>query len=104
MQDQLDTKVTNGPEGTVADRTLKSIQMISSGISALVKPVSGINPDYKINLHACLTMDVKNLHTALRKIENRLSFVEESSPREPFSKKRLETALFFSKEHHFSSR
>ncbi len=33
MQDFLDQDVTNGPEGTVSDRTQKSVKMIASGIT-----------------------------------------------------------------------
>ncbi len=91
IQDQLGKPVTNGPEGTVADRTLKSVQMIASGISALVKLISEINPDYKIDLHSCLTMDVENLHavghykeqipTMLHHIRNLATSVYESLKR-----------------------
>ena len=55
-------KVTNGPEGTVSNRTLKSVQVIYSQLGRLHSTIQEINKDIHVDLHSCLTTQVENLH------------------------------------------
>lgn len=51
-----------GPMGTVSSQTLSSVNMILEGLRALEQLLKELNPDYKIDLHTCLTVQVENLH------------------------------------------
>ena len=48
-------KVTNGPEGTVSNKTLKSIEILASGLQNLKTKLTFFGKDYKPSLPACLT-------------------------------------------------
>ena len=50
------SKETNGPEGTVASKTIRSVNMINQS------NIAKINPELTVNPEALLTMKVKNLH------------------------------------------
>ena len=52
----------SGPIGTVSSQTLYSISMILEGLRALGQLLKELNPEYKIDLHTCLTVQVENLH------------------------------------------
>ena len=52
----------SGPIGTVSSQTLSSVSMILEGLRALEQLLKELNPDYKIDLHTCLTVQVENLH------------------------------------------
>ena len=63
MQTLLGTnKKTNGPEGTIASKTVKSVAMINQGLVRLTKNIRTINPDLVLNPEALLTVKVENLH------------------------------------------
>ncbi len=55
-------KITNGPEGTVSNQSLKSVQMIHSELGKLQSTIQGINNNAYVDLHSCLTTQVENLH------------------------------------------
>ena len=55
-------KATNGPEGTVSNQTLKSVQMIYSQLGTLQSTIQAINKEIDVDLHSCLTTQVENLH------------------------------------------
>ena len=46
----------SGPIGTVSSQTLLE------GLRALEQLLKELNPDYKIDLHTCLSVQVENLH------------------------------------------
>ncbi|KAL9966469.1 hypothetical protein ACROYT_G024550 [Oculina patagonica] len=65
-------RITNGPESTVASKTMKScvlILLILSSISRLLKLSEFISPDAAnaINLQSLLTLVIENLHTTTKK-------------------------------------
>jgi len=53
------SKETNGPEGTVASKTIRSVNMINQGLARLH---SKINPELTDNPEALLIVKVENLH------------------------------------------
>ena len=53
---------TNGPEGTVASKTVKSVHMINKGLARLHSNITKINPELTLNPEALLTVKVENLH------------------------------------------
>jgi len=53
------SKETNGPEGTVASKTIRSVNMINQGLARLH---SKINPEFTDNPEALLIVKVENLH------------------------------------------
>ena len=53
---------TNGPEGTVASKTVKSVHMINKGLARLQSNITKINPELSLNPEAFLTVKVENLH------------------------------------------
>ena len=55
-------KKTNGPEGTVADRTIISIRMILQGLQQLRDILTSIQTTIQIDLYSCLTTDCENFH------------------------------------------
>ena len=54
-------KATNGPEGTVSNQTLKSVQMIYSQLGTLQSTIQAINKEIDVDLHSCLTAQVENM-------------------------------------------
>lgn len=48
--------------GTASSQTLSSVNMILKGWRALEQLLEELNPNYKIDLHTCLTVQVENLH------------------------------------------
>lgn len=56
------SKETNGPEGTVASKTTRSVNMINQGLARLQSNITKINPALTVNPEALLTTKVKNLH------------------------------------------
>lgn len=62
MQTLLDnSKETNGPEGTVASKTIRSVNMINQGLARLQSNIAKINPELTVNPEALLTVKVENL-------------------------------------------
>ena len=56
-------KHSNGPEGSVAVVTMKSVQLISSGLKALNEITE--NYSYRnVNLLSCLLLDVEHFHSS----------------------------------------
>lgn len=53
---------TNGPEGTVASKTVKSVHMINKGLARLQSNITKINPELTLNPETLLTVKVGNLH------------------------------------------
>ena len=54
-------KHLNGPEGSVADVTMKLVQLISSGLNRLTEITE--NYSYRnVNLLSCLTLDIQYFH------------------------------------------
>ena len=54
-------KHLNGPEGSVADVTMKLVQLISSGLNRLTEITE--NYSYRnVNLLSCLALDVQYFH------------------------------------------
>ena len=52
----------SGTVGTVSSQTLSSVKMILSRLKALKQLLQELNPSYGIELHACLAVQVENLH------------------------------------------
>ncbi|PFX18960.1 hypothetical protein AWC38_SpisGene16641 [Stylophora pistillata] len=52
----------SGTIGTVSSQTLSSVRMRLEGLRALEQLLKELNPDYKIDLHTCVTVQVENLH------------------------------------------
>jgi glycine cleavage system H lipoate-binding protein len=59
------TKKTNGPEGTIASKTVESVKMIKEGFTRIGRNVSQINTDVKIKPESLLTLQVDNFHFAV---------------------------------------
>ena len=57
------SKETNGPEGTVASKTIRSVNMINQGLARLQSNIAKVNPELTVNPEALLTVQVENLHT-----------------------------------------
>ena len=55
---------TNGPEGTVFDKTQQSLELLKKGLCRQTDNVKCINPQYfeNVNLATLLTTQVENLH------------------------------------------
>ena len=53
---------TNGPEGTVSDKTKTSVCMISSGGKRIGNLFRELNDTYPLHLNSTLTMQVENTH------------------------------------------
>ena len=43
------SKKTNGPEGTVASKTIRSVNMIKQGLTRLQSNIAKINPELTLN-------------------------------------------------------
>ena len=50
------SKETNGPEGTVASKTIRSVNMINQGLARLQSNIAKINPELRVNPEALLTV------------------------------------------------
>ena len=55
-------KQTNGPEGTISTKSVKSVKMISQGLTRLRPNINEINSEQKANPEVLLTVKVENLH------------------------------------------
>jgi hypothetical protein len=55
-------KVTNGPEGTVAYKTVYSVEMIYNGLVELGELLHKVNPSFVVDLETCITIAVENVH------------------------------------------
>ena len=55
-------KVTNGPQGTVASKTAKSVHLVEKGLNKLRLNLAEVNPTYKIEPQVCLTLQVESQH------------------------------------------
>ena len=55
-------KSLNGPDGTVASKTVDSVQMIADGVLQLDGNLQAVNGEYKVNLESCMTEQVESLH------------------------------------------
>ena len=55
-------KATNGPQGTVASKTAKSVHLVEKGLNKLRLNVAEVNPTYKIEPEVCLTLQVESQH------------------------------------------
>ena len=58
----FNSKETNGPEGTVASNTIRSVNMINQGLARLQSNIAKINPAFTVNPEALLTVKFENLH------------------------------------------
>ena len=54
--------VTNGPQGTVASKTAKSVHLVEKGLNKLRLNIAEVNPTYKIEPEVCLTLQVESQH------------------------------------------
>lgn len=69
VQQQLGTaKVTNGPEGTVSSKIIKSCELMLNSITQLLTALEVLNPDAAdaINLQSLLTLVVESLHATTK--------------------------------------
>ena len=55
------SKETNGPEGTVASKTIRSVNMINQGLARLQSNIAKINPELTVKPEALLTVKVESL-------------------------------------------
>ena len=55
-------KVTNGPKGTVASKTAKSVDLVEKGFNKLRLKLEEVNPTYKTESEVCLTFQVESKH------------------------------------------
>ena len=62
VQQNIGRKYTNGPEGTIAQKTLLSVKMVTSGVNKIHQNIQKVKPDYSANLHSCLTVQVESMH------------------------------------------
>ena len=56
------TRKTNGPEGTVANKTTDFVAMIRRGLHKISINIEKLNPEAKANPESLLTQKVENLH------------------------------------------
>ena len=59
-----ETATTNGPEGTVSQKTQQSVQLLLRGVNRLLENINTINPEFAkhIDWSTLLTTIVENLH------------------------------------------
>ena len=59
-----ETATTNGPQGTVSQKTQLSVQLLLRGVNRLLENISTINPEFAkhIDWSTLLTTIVKNPH------------------------------------------
>ena len=55
-------KSLNGPDGTVASKTVDSVKMIADSVLQLDSNLQVVNGEYKVNLESCMTEQVESLH------------------------------------------
>jgi len=55
-------RTLNSPDGTVATKTVSSLGPIERGLHKVQQNVSSINPNFKIDPEAWLTVQVESLH------------------------------------------
>ena len=62
--DLKETAATNGPQGTVSQKTQQSVQLLLRGINRLLENINMINPEFveHIDWSTLLTTIVENLH------------------------------------------
>ena len=48
------SKETSGPEGTVASKTIRSVNMINQGLARLQSNIAEINPELTVNTEPSL--------------------------------------------------
>ncbi|MES9881338.1 MAG: hypothetical protein ABW185_10700 [Sedimenticola sp.] len=56
------SKAPNGPEGTVASKTIGSVQMIETELENLSTVLEQHSAEHQLDLQSCLTVQVENLH------------------------------------------
>ena len=69
VQQQLGTnKITNGPEGTVSNKTNKSCQLMLNRVTQLLTVLEVLSPEAReaINLKSLLTLVVESLHATTK--------------------------------------
>lgn len=54
--------ITNGPQGTVATKTVKSVHLVKKGLNKLRLNLAEISPNFKIEPEVCLTLQVESQH------------------------------------------
>ena len=61
-------RITNGPEGTVANKTMQSSKLMLKSITCLLKASEFMSPDAtnSIKLQSLLTLVVENLHVTMK--------------------------------------
>ena len=61
-----ETATTNGPQGTVSQKTQQSVQLLLKGVNLLLENINTINPEFAkhIDWSTLLTTTVENLHVA----------------------------------------
>ena len=55
-------KVTNGPQGTVASKTAKSVHLVEKELNKLRLILAEVNPTFKIEPKVCLILQVESQH------------------------------------------
>jgi len=55
-------KASNGSDGTISKLSLKSVQMMYNQLNRLDDKLKSTKEDIHVDLHACLTTQVENLH------------------------------------------
>lgn len=53
---------TNGPQGTVASKTVKSVHLVEKGLNNLRLNLAEVNPGFKIEPEVCSTLQVESQH------------------------------------------
>lgn len=86
------TRLLNGPEGTISNKTRNSVQIIHDELQHLYTTLVAINANLEVNLQTLLTLHVENLHalghfkeqfpTQLQYARNLANTVKESLKRE----------------------
>ncbi|XP_078361460.1 uncharacterized protein LOC144645790 [Oculina patagonica] len=54
--------VTNGPQGTVASKTVKSVHLVEKGLNNLRLNLAEVNPNFNMEPKVCLTLQVESQH------------------------------------------
>ena len=56
------TSTTNGPQGTIAAKTVVSLSLLENGLERLDKNIDVLSPTFSIKPEVCLTIQVENVH------------------------------------------
>ena len=56
------TSTTNGPQGTIAEKTAASLSLLENGLERLDKNIDILSPRFSIKPEVCLTIQVENVH------------------------------------------